>query len=48
MEGGKVEDWRGVKEGVSSNPQKNLNGVTLGTHKNTATSFLLCTTERAR
>jgi len=22
MEGGKVEDWRGVKEGVSSNPQK--------------------------
>lgn len=51
MVGGKLEDWRGVKEGVSSDPQNNLNGITLGhygTHKNTATSFLLCTTERAR
>lgn len=36
MVGGKLEDWRGVKEGVSSDPQKTLAGITLGrygTHK---------------
>lgn len=40
MVGGKLEDWRGVKEGVSSDPQNNLNGITLGHYETQKHSHL--------